>query len=210
MKKKLILVFCTLLMSCTLVGCGNFDASRYVQSCLDATFHGEFDDYMELTNATESQARSAYDKLIESEVDSLEQGYTLSDEQKEKFRSLFVDMYKACKYEVGEAVKNDDDSFTVSVTTYKLTVFDGMSDAAESYIKNYYKEHPDTTTDEAYDLILDFLYDYISDNLTAAQYAEPETTNMNVPLTSTSPKVYTLSTDDLQNVVYKLLDVENQ
>jgi hypothetical protein len=165
---------------------------------------------MEMTNSTESEARSAYDELIQSEVDSLEQGYTLSDEQKEKFRSLFIDMYKACKYEVGEAVKNDDNSFTVPVTTYKLTVFDGMNDAVETYIKDYYKEHPDITTDEAYDVIINYIYDYISNQVAAAQYAEPETTNMSVPLTSTSPKVYTLSTDDLQNIVYKLLDVENE
>lgn len=210
-KKKLrIFVLFTFIAGCMLTGCAEFDASRYVQSCLDASFHGEFETYMEMTNSKEEEARAAYDKLIQSEVDALEQGYTISDEQKEKFRGLFIDMYKACKYEVGEAVKNDDDSFTVPVTTYKLAVFEGMNDAADQFATDYYKDHSDASVDEVYSAILDFMYDYINDRVTNPEYGEASTTNVNVPLTSTNPKTYTLSTNDLQNLVYELLDIENQ
>lgn len=206
-KHTLLLIF-TLMVGCILTGCTDFDATRYVQSCLDATFHGEFSDYMEMTKSTETEARAAYDSLIQSEVDSLEQGYTVSDEQKEKFRGLFTDMYKLCKYEVGEAVKNDDDSFTVPVTTYKLTIFKGMSDAIDQYSTDLINNNPDITLDDAYAAILDYMYDFINEKISNPEYAEGVTTNVNVPLTSTSPKTYTLSTNDLQNMVYDLLDVE--
>ena len=207
-KKHTLLLTLTLIVGCILTGCADFDATRYVQSCLDATFHGEFGDYMEMTKSTEDQARVAYDSLIQSEVDALEQGYTISDEQKEKFRALFTDMYKLCKYEVGEAVKNDDDSFSVPVTTYKLTVFAGMSDAIEQYSTEYMNDNPDTSLDDAYAALFDYMYDFINEKISNPEYAEGVTTNVNVPLTSTSPKTYTLSTSDLQNMVFDLLDVE--
>ena len=197
-------------MGCILTGCTDFDASRYVQSCLDASFHGEFDAYMEMTNSTEEAARSAYDNLIQSEIDALGDQYTVSDEQKEKFRGLFIDMYKACKYETGEAVKNDDDSFTVPVTCYKLTVFSGLNDAMDQYAADYYNQHSDASTEELYAAVLDFMYDYMNEKISTPEYGEPATTNVTVSLSSTSPKTYTLDTDDLQNLVYELLDIEDE
>ena len=119
-------------------------------------------------------------------------------------------MYKACKYEVGEATKNDDKSFTVPVTTYKLTVFEGMTDAAEQYATEYCTNNPDTTLDDAYAAILDFMYDYISEKLANPEYAEGVTKNVSVPLTTTKPATYTLDTNDVQNLAYDLLDIENQ
>lgn len=210
-KKKLsIFLLFTFVVGCMLTGCTEFDASRYVQSCLDASFHGEFETYMEMTNSSEADARASYDQLIQTEVNALEQGFTISDEQKEKFKALFIDMYKACKYEVGEATKNDDKSFTVPVTTYKLTVFDGMDAAADDFATSYYDEHSDASVDEIYAAILDFMYDYISEKVANPEYGDAVTTNVSVPLTSTNPKIYTLDTNDLQNLVYELLDVENQ
>ena len=209
MKRSLLLVF-TMMIGFTLTGCSDFDASRYVQSCLDASFHGEFEAYMEMTNSTEDEARSAYDSLIQSEVDTLAQGYSLSYEQKEKFRQLFTDMYKACKYEVGEATKNDDKSFTVQITTYKLTVFEGMTDSAQQYITEFCTNNTDSSTDEIYAAVLDYMYDYINDKLSNPEYAEGVTKDVSVPLTSTKPATYTIDTNDIQNLAYDLLDIENQ
>lgn len=210
-RKNYALLTFTLLLSICLTGCliKDFDASRYVQACLDASFHGEVDTYMEMTNSTKEQATSAYNQLIQSEVDVLEQGgYPLTDEQKEKFKALFIDMYNKCKYEVGEATKNDDNSFSVAVTTYQLGVFAGADDAIMDFAKDYASKNESATQEEVYSAVIDYMYDFMSEKIANPQYAQPVTKQVSVPLSSTNPKVYTISQTDLEGLVYDLLDIQ--
>lgn len=114
MKLKTSLLMIVFVLSALLTGCGTeFDASGYVRACLDANTHGEFDEYARLTNMTAEEIKKKnYDDRLDQEIAYLDT-YKADDETKQKFRSLFEKMYNSFKYEVGDAVKNDDGSFTV-------------------------------------------------------------------------------------------------
>jgi len=206
-----MLMLLVVVMGCTLMGCGSFDATKYVRACLDSCFHGEFDEYKEITKTTDdAEVSKVYNQLIESEINAISSVYTVSDEQKEKFRTLFIDMYKKCKYDVGEATKNSDGSFSVPVTTYKMNVFAGYTDESEQFVTDFLNNNKDATPDQIYAAVLDDMYDYVKAKIDAPEYEEGVTENVTVSPSAGNPRVYTLNQADLQNIVFKLLDVENQ
>lgn len=209
-QKTRILFTLTLVLSFVLTGCGQtFDASRYVKACLDANTHGEFTDYAELTNTTAEEAEQHYNDLLDQEISYLD-AYHVDDETKQKFRDLFVKMYKSFKYEVGEATKNDDNSYTVEVTTYKLKVFKNITEDMQTYITDYYQKESEAgntpSEEEAYALIVDYIYDYISANLESLEYDEPVSNTATITL---SNNVYSLSTTQLQDLLTSMVDLEN-
>ncbi|MCM1499140.1 MAG: hypothetical protein NC124_11810 [Clostridium sp.] len=212
-KKHSILFVLTVMMMCFATGCGvNFDASGYIKACLDANAHGEFAAYAEITQSSEEEVAQMYNDMLDQEISYLD-AYNISDEKKENFRQLFVELYKNFKYEVGEAVKNDDDTFSVPVTTYKLMVFKDIMDEGETYMTDYVQQEIDAgrtpTEDDIYGIAVDFMYDSISRNLEALEYAEPVTTNVTVGPTGSDTKVYSISQNELQSLLESMVDIEN-
>ncbi|MDO5155317.1 MAG: hypothetical protein Q4D51_05075 [Eubacteriales bacterium] len=205
-----LLLLLIVVMGCSLMGCGTFPASKYVQSCLDCSFHGEFASYMEMTKSSEEEVSAAYNQLIDSEVSALSGAYNVSDEQKEKFRALFIDMYKLCKYEVGEATNGENKSYSVPVTTYKLKIFDGLAAETEKFAADYFEKNQEATPDELYAAVLDNMYDILQEKIKNPEYEEGVTTTITVAPSATDSNVYTISPQDLQNMVSNLLDIENQ
>lgn len=62
--KSLVLILVLALSAWTLTGCGGMsedEAKEYAQAVLDASYKGEFDSYMELTDSTEEEAREMYE-----------------------------------------------------------------------------------------------------------------------------------------------------
>ena len=205
--KKYISTLLGILLCVSLVGCSlGFDASAYVKACLDATTKGEVTEYAKITNTSEEDALATYNDIIESELKALE-NYQITDEQKEKFRTLFQDMYKNFSYEVGEATKNSDGSYTVPVTTKKLVAFDTLAADSQSYITDYAKSHSSATTDELYKAIYDYMYDEISANIKEAKYDGSET--INVQVTRTDDNKYTISEDSIEGLLSSMVDAEN-
>lgn len=205
----MIMIFAT---ACLLTGCGNFDASGYIKACLDANTHGEFAAYAEITQSEEADIEKQFTDLMEQEISFLD-SYNATEEQKDQYRELFTNIYKNFKYEVGEAVANDDDTYTVPVTTYKLTVFGNILADSETYITDYVKEQTeagaDITEDDLYPVIIDYMYSYLSDNYQKLEYAEAVTVDVTVAPTDSSKKVYSLDTAELQSLLESMIDTEN-
>lgn len=209
MKKqtKLLLALLCILFVMPLTGCSmGFDASAYVKACLDATIKGEVTEYAKITKTSEEDALATYNDVIDAELKSLE-SYQITDEQKDKFRTLFQDMYKSFNYEVGEATKNSDGSYTVPVTTQKLIAFDTLAKDSEAYITDYAKSHSSATTEELYKAIYDYMYDEISANIKEAKYDGSQT--INVQITKTDDNKYTLSSDGINDLISSMVDTEN-
>lgn len=213
-KKLSILLTMCLAVSFVLTGCmPKFDASGYIKSCLDANTKGEFEAYAEITGATVEEVEALYNQAIDAEMAYIE-AYNVSEEKKAEFRQLFIDMYKNFKYEVGEATRNDDDSYTVPVTTYKLMIFDGIMADGEAHLESYAQAEIDagnTPTQEQLETeAINFMYDAMKANLDALTYAEPVTTDIVVsPTKSGSQVIYSADTYALQELIQSLVDLEN-
>lgn len=213
-KKLSVLFVMCLAVSFVLTGCmPKFDASGYIKSCLDANTKGEFEAYAEITGATVEEVEALYNQSIDAEMAYIE-AYNVSEEKKAEFRQLFIDMYKNFKYEVGEATRNDDDSYTVPVTTYKLMIFDGILTEGETHLNDFAQAEVDAgrtpTQEQLEEEAMNFMYDAMKANLDALTYAEPVTTDIIVsPTKSGSQVIYSADANALQDLIESLIDLEN-
>lgn len=213
-KKLSILFIMCFAVSLALTGCmPSFDASGYIKACLDANTKGEFEAYAEITGSTIEEVEALYNQAIDTEMSYIE-GYNVSDEKKAEFRQLFIDMYKNFKYEVGEATRNEDDSYTVPVTTYKLMIFEDMLSEGEEYLNNFAQAEVDagrTPTQEQLETeAINYMYDAMKENMSTLTYADPVTTNITVsPTKSGSQVIYSADINALQDLIESLVDIEN-
>lgn len=212
-KKLSILFLFTCMIAAFTTGCGlDFDASGYVKACLDANAHGEFASYAEITNTPIETVEQQFNDRMEQEISYLD-AYHLDEDRKNKFRDLFINMYGSFKYEVGEAVKNDDGSYSVPVTTYKLMVFKDVMTEGQSFMENYAQQEVDAgrtpTEDDLYITAADFMYDYMSQNLGALEYAEGVSTTITVAPTASDSRVYSVDQYELQSLLESMVDIEN-
>lgn len=205
--KKYIGIITILVMSLSLFSCSlGFDASAYVKACLDACTKGEVTEYARITNTSEEAAKETYYNLIEANLQVLD-NYQISEEKKEAFRTLYQTMYGSLRYEVGEATKNADGSFTVPVTTKKMIVFDTIIADSENYIKDYAKTHRSASTTELSEAILDYMYTQLSDNLKKANYQDSRV--ITIQVSKTDNNRYGIAESDLQNLLLSMIDTEN-
>ncbi|MGM0216621.1 hypothetical protein [Enterococcus sp. AZ109] len=108
------------------------DADEYVKSMLDAQIKGDFEKYVEMTDATQKEAEVMYEEAIEAQMQSLA-GRIVSDELTEKYRELFKNILQQTKYEVGEAEEVDADSVIVPIEVETLQMYVGVDDALAVY-----------------------------------------------------------------------------
>lgn len=130
-------------------GCGDSGvdtAAALVQGNLDEIYLGEFsEEYMEMVDISLEEAEQTYLEGIEVEAEyfanywgivAAEYGevYADLDENfKEALRDLYKEIYSYSKYEVQEAVKQDDSTYSVKVVVYPIDIMERASDAYETY-----------------------------------------------------------------------------
>ena len=210
--KKTGLLLSVLMIACLVTGCafGGFDASGYVKACLDANVHGEFDDYAKITNSTTAEVEKLYNDFLDSDLSFLNE-YNADEATQQKFRELFINLYKNMKYEVGEATKADDGSYSVPVTVYKMIVFknvmENMEDDMTKWADSLINSGTTPTMDEIYSYVLNYMYDAISKEVDNPQYDEPET--ISVKVAKNSDNAYAIGDTELQNLLESMIDIEN-
>ena len=94
-KKALVaLVMAVLMVAMTACSGSKFDASSYVQSCLDVLTKGEKDEYMELTGRTEEEATQDYEDNLQAMVDEMASIGITDESLLEQYRTIFADLMK--------------------------------------------------------------------------------------------------------------------
>ena len=141
MKNK-VLVFLMIFVMGILAGCGmkEEDAKAYVEASLDAAYKGEFDAFVEITDSTPEGAAAMYEENIEHIMEAA--GFAdleISEELTNNYKQLFLDLIRQADYTVGEAVKNEDDSFAVEITVKPMTILVGI----EEELTNAFKSETD-------------------------------------------------------------------
>ncbi len=193
----------------------SFDAQKYVQATLDASTRAEFDEYIEITDSTEAEAQEDYDAALDEAMAAFDE-VDLSDSVKEQYRSLFEDMFKATKYEVGEATEDSDGNYQVVVTIEPLQVFDGVEDELTEIVNAYVEEQTaaienggEVPTDrEIYDYVFTELYNILAKKLENPTYGDPQEITVDVVLDE-DENLYTISDEQIEELVNALIDLDS-
>ncbi|MGN1378136.1 MAG: hypothetical protein ACI4V6_07260 [Dorea sp.] len=179
MKKKCMLTLILSVAVMLLGGCGSMsaeDAKLYTQSILDASYKGEFKEYIEQTESTEEEAQKIYDASLD--VIMAESGFEelgISDELEANYRQLFQDMLQSAKYEVGEAKKEEDDSYTLDVKVCAFTAFEGVTEETEAWLTEQYADATEVPTqEELNEQFLQKMYELMTARLADPSYGEEQ------------------------------------
>ena len=140
MKKKKRLIMCLVGLLCLgcILSCSkqpDFDAKSYVQSSLDAYYHGDYKDYANLLEISEKDAK----KEIEEDFnESIQQQFDDSDNITDKgiadYAEKLAEVKKLAKYKVQD-VKEEDGVYTVSVQVEPSDVFQTLQQSSAEVSK---------------------------------------------------------------------------
>ena len=214
MKRILATALSVIMIMGVLTGCGKeFDASGYVKACLDANVHGEFAEYAKITGTEESELQSRHDEIIDQEMAALD-SLPMDEQKKNDFRELFMKLYDSCKYEVGEAVKNEDGTYTVPVTVYQLKAFKTLNQDGQTYIQEYYQTQAEAgnelSQDDLYAAMTDYIYDGLNANVSNPEYGDANTIDVTVGPSAANSRIYEIKSEELQNLLYSMTDAADQ
>ena len=205
MKKfKNVIVALLVLIMGTLSGCAafqKFDASGYTKACLDATYKGEFDEYIKLTKQTKEDAEKTYNQNLELATQQLT----------EKYMQLFIDLFKNTKYTVKEAKEGKDKNYTVEVEIEPAQVFEGVLEATQAEVETLVTAQAESGTipsqDEIIEQTFQILYDKVSANMKNITYGEKQVIEISV--TKDSNNVYSISQEDYLKLDAAMYDKNN-
>ena len=210
MKKKL-LVLLTILIMGILTGCGmkEDEAKAYVEATLDASYKGEFEAFVEITDSTPEGAAAMYDENMEHIMQSA--GFDeqeLGEELTENYKQLFLALIKKAEYSVGEAVKNEDSSFSVEVEVRPMTIFNDIEEELTEAVIEHISgmdEYPDDN--EIKNISFQEMYDILSDKVEVPTYSE-ETVDVFINLHKNDNGMYEISEEDMLTLDNALFVIE--
>ena len=132
--QKYLMILGTIMLSIGISACSkqpDFDAKSYVQSSLDAYYHGEYKDYANLLELSEKDAK----KEIEEDFnESIQKQFDDSDNITDKgiadYTEKLTEVKKLAKYKVQD-VKEEDGVYTVSVQVEPSNVFQTLQQSSK-------------------------------------------------------------------------------
>lgn len=207
--KCLVFALVLVISAWALAGCGGMsedEAKEYAQAVLDASYKGEFDSYMELTDSTEEEAREMYEGNMDATMAAVgfeEMG--VSQELQADYRQLFLDMAKLAKYSLGEATEIED-GFEIQVTVEPFVGLNGLETELTDSLMAQLSESGEIPDDEELgQMTMETMYDLMQDRLEAPEYGEAET--MTIRVTADSDNVYSIPEEDttaLDNALFPM------
>ena len=137
--QKYLMILGTIMLSIGISACSkqpDFDAKSYVQSSLDAYYHGEYKDYANLLELSEKDAK----KEIEEDFnESIQQQFASSDNITEEeiaaYTEKMAEVKKLAKYKVQVEKKDEDGNYTVSVKVEPSDVFQTLQQSSAEVSK---------------------------------------------------------------------------
>ncbi len=215
MKKLALALVCAMLV-CVLGGCAmSFDAAAYTKALLDNSYKNDPTAFVDMKIGTAEEAAALYEQGLDAEMAAIVtgSGMELTEEQEVVYRELFADILAGVKYTVGEAEKQEDNSYVVTVTYEQLNVFGPAMEAYVARITALTEEWMTAaltggttpSEDEMMDAIIMELATCLENSLAAATYDEPATTTIRIEL---NDRVYAPNQDDLANLEMVLFDLD--
>ena len=182
-----------------LTGCGGGmtadDAKEYAQAVLDASYKGEFDSYMELTDSTEEEAREMYEGDVDTtmEVVGFEE-LGVSEEMQANYRQLFLDMAKQAKYSLGD-VSEIENGYDIEVTVEPFTGMSNLeTELTDALMADLASVTEIPSEEELNEMTMQKMYDLLSEKVANPEYGEAQT--MTLRVTADSDNVYSIPEED--------------
>lgn len=183
MKKKFLAVLLIVVVT-VLCGCGmsGEDAKSYAQSVLDASYKGEFKEYIDWTKSSEKEAEEMY----ESNIDAIMKAagvadLGLSEELTDNYRFLFKDMLKKAKYELGDAKEADGDAYTIDVTVEPFLAFEGLENEVTTQVQEILAGASEIPSEEEInELLFQKMYEIMSEKVANPTYGEATTVTIHI------------------------------
>lgn len=215
--KKLSLILAGALTVGLLGGCGNsFDAAAYAKALLDNSYKNDSTQFVSMKIGTAEEAAALYEQGLDANVDAMvsSAGGSISTEQAESFRQVFADIYGGAKYTVGEAEKQGDDTFVVTITYEQMNVFEPAMTAYMDEVNSMVEEWTaaamageDVPSEaEMSEQIIATYKDCFVDSLANVTYDEPATATLRIELID---NVWTPNEDDVMNLEMIFFDMED-
>lgn len=209
--KKIALALVCVLLVGALCGCGaKFDASGYLGALLDNSYKGDSKAFVDTKIGTAEEAAKLYEEGIDAEMSGLLAGVSLSAELEDEFRAVIKDMLGKVKYTVGEAEKQSDKSYVVTITYEQMKIFEPTMEQYTADITEMMTEWANApesapSEDEMTEALYAAMKDCLKENLANVEYAEPATTTVRIEL---SNNVYAPNQSDIQNLETLFLDTD--
>lgn len=200
--KKLVAALLAGVMVFSLAACGgkeeDFDAKGYVEGVLDATYHGEYAAHAEdIGESEEDIKKELEDNNIQVAKDALAQsGLTATDDEIAAYVAMIEDGYKKITWTVKDAVKDDNDNFTVDVEITPV----GLLDNLQTIFTNKLQEAVANGVDESGYMAV--FNEAVQESINQAQTYDPQTVTLNVTYEENSDgdHVYSINESDMEKL----------
>lgn len=211
-------IVCYLLIAVMLLaGCGKKDlkAAEYVRADLELIFQGETQEAKEFLDASSSDLKKVYENGIQSFVEN----YLIIDTDEENEESGNVSVYsyyveeifRTMKYQVGEAVEKDKDTYEVTVTYQPADVFVQFAEKLQeesAKIRQKQEEGQYTGTEEEQKqaMMEEYLtasYELLGESYSQMQYKEAEEFTFTV--TRSEKNQPQMSEDEINQFIVQIL-----
>ena len=151
-KKKRILIAAVLAVLAAAAFAGirlymnRFDPVEYVQAVLDASYKKQTEAYAEITGTSEEEAQQIFEDNLDTTMEQFESS-PMPEDLKPKYRDLFARLAEHVSYTVGEAVREEDGSYSVPVKVKPLTLFTDTYETFRQKAQEYAEQVTDSVMD---------------------------------------------------------------
>ena len=127
------ITLCIILSACSKQS--DFDAKSYVQSSLDACYHGEYADYANFLEISEKDAKKEIEEDFNERIrQQFDDSDNITDKGITAYTEKMEEVKKLAKYEVQD-VKEEDGSYIVSVQVVFQTLQQSSTEVSNEKIK---------------------------------------------------------------------------
>ena len=205
--KRVLIVGLVVAVMMTFAGCKKkeFDAAGYVKATLDMTMKGETEDYIKFVGCSKEEALKDYEDTLDEAVEQFGE-FGVNEEALEEFRQFSIDLYKAVKYEVKEAQKEKDGSYTVKVETEKMNVFAGAMEKFEEAVAAALEGGEQLTDEKMAQDLYGKVIELFKESLANATYQEP--TTVEVKVSQDDDGVWEIPEKDFEVLELSLIDID--
>lgn len=127
------------LSGCALFGNGKRTYASYIQSLLDVNYKAEYEEYMQITGATQEEAQKVYDDGLNYLADALMSAYGVNEVEGSNIHDQFVELageiYSHASYEVQEVTRTDG-VYHVTVMIYPIDILKITYEDVIAYIED--------------------------------------------------------------------------